>query len=209
MSFLARLSDTVTRYLAEVAEPREHLALLRWQIGQGHALDQRTTFPGHVTTSAIILTSDHSQVLLIDHVVIGRWLQPGGHYEPAELFHLSAAREAREETAVSGLRLHPWHGGGDIPSSSTAMRCRASRRGANRLISITICNISSSRMAIEGSARKSRRCMRRPGNRSLNWTKSHLAPCEDCRNHRRSCRNRVLATTVTYLNLPLRHLIWR
>lgn len=115
MSFLARLSDTVTRYLAEVAEPREHLALLRWQIGQGHALDRRTTFPGHVTTSAIILTSDHSQVLLIDHVVIGRWLQPGGHYEPAELFHLSAAREAREETAVAGLRLHPWHGGGDIP----------------------------------------------------------------------------------------------
>lgn len=113
--FLTRLKDTVTRYLAEVAEPGEHLALLRWQIEQGHALDDRTTFPGHVTTSAFILSEDHSQVLLIDHVVIGRWLQPGGHYEPAEHFHLSAAREALEETGVAGLRLHPWHCGGDLP----------------------------------------------------------------------------------------------
>lgn len=115
MSFLARLTDTVAHYLAEVAEPREHLALLRWQIGQGHALEERTTLPGHVTTSAFILSEDHSQVLLIDHVVIGRWLQPGGHWEEAASFHASAAREALEETGVAGLRLHPWHGDEDVP----------------------------------------------------------------------------------------------
>ena len=60
------------RYRAEVASPREHLALLRWQITQGHALDRRDTFPGHLTTSAFVLSPDHAQVLLIDHVVIGR-----------------------------------------------------------------------------------------------------------------------------------------
>jgi len=54
-------------------------------------------------------------VLLIDHVVIGRWLQPGGHYEPAGHFHESAAREALEETGVTGLALHPWHRGQDLP----------------------------------------------------------------------------------------------
>ncbi|AMJ61206.1 NUDIX hydrolase [Bosea sp. PAMC 26642] len=113
--FLARLADTVARYRAEVAGPREHLALLRWQIAQGHALDLRTTFPGHVTTSAIVLSPDHAQVLLIDHVTIGRWLQPGGHWESADAFHLSAAREAVEETGVQGLALHPWHGGSDLP----------------------------------------------------------------------------------------------
>jgi 8-oxo-dGTP pyrophosphatase MutT (NUDIX family) len=113
--FLARLTQAVARYQAEIASPREHLSLLRWQIGQGHALDDRATMPGHVTTSAIVLSPDHRQILLIDHVVIGRWLQPGGHYEAAGQFHESAAREAVEETGVQNLVLHPWHRGGDTP----------------------------------------------------------------------------------------------
>lgn len=113
--FLARLTEAVTRYRAEVASPREHLSLLRWQIDQGHALDSRDTFPGHVTTSAYVLSPDHARILLIDHVVIGRWLQPGGHWEEAATFHESAAREALEETGVQGLTLHPWHEGADLP----------------------------------------------------------------------------------------------
>lgn len=115
MDFRTNLSQAVDRYRTEVAEPREHLALLRWQMAEGHALDRRDTFPGHLTTSAFVLSPDHAQVLLIDHVVIGRWLQPGGHWEEAEQFHLSAAREAIEETGVQGLVLHPWHQGGDLP----------------------------------------------------------------------------------------------
>jgi 8-oxo-dGTP pyrophosphatase MutT (NUDIX family) len=115
MEFRNALTHAVERYRAEVADPREHLALLRWQMAAGHALDRRDTFPGHLTTSAFVLSPDHAQVLLIDHVVIGRWLQPGGHWEEAEHFHLSAAREAVEETGVQGLVLHPWHRGGDLP----------------------------------------------------------------------------------------------
>lgn len=114
-SFDTALAAAVARYLSEVATPREHLSLLRWQMREGHRLDQRTTFPGHLTTSAVILSPDHSQTLLIDHVTIGRWLQPGGHYEPSAFFHLSARREAEEETAVTGLTLHPWHAGTDLP----------------------------------------------------------------------------------------------
>jgi len=115
MSFLPRLDSLVSRYLAEVAGPRERLALLRWQMAERHALDQRETMPGHVTTSAFVLSPDHAQILLIDHVVIGRWLQPGGHYEPAATFHESALREAVEETGVANPTLHPWHRGGDLP----------------------------------------------------------------------------------------------
>lgn len=114
-TFPARLIEAVTRYRAQIASPREHLSLLRWQIAEGHALDRRDTFPGHVTTSAFVLSPDHARILLIDHVVIGRWLQPGGHWEDAATFHESAAREAVEETGVQGLRLHPWHRGGDLP----------------------------------------------------------------------------------------------
>lgn len=114
-TFLARLSGIVDIYLAEHAGPREHLSLLRWQIGEGHALESRDTYPGHATTSALIVSPDLSQTLLIDHMHLKRWLQPGGHYEPADFFWQSAMREAVEETAVSGLRLHPWHGGADRP----------------------------------------------------------------------------------------------
>jgi len=114
-SFAQTLTATVTRYLAEVASPAEHLSLLRWQIAQGHRLDLRETMPGHVTTSAIVLSPDHAQILVIDHITIGRWLQPGGHYEPSPFFYLSAQREAEEETGVTGLKLHPWHQNGDLP----------------------------------------------------------------------------------------------
>lgn len=112
--FTARLTRLVADYLA--AAPRsEHLALLRWQLSAGHDLSQRTTMPGHLTTSAIVMSPDNRQILLIDHVTIGRWLQPGGHYEADEHFWQSAAREAVEETAVNGLVLHPWHAGADRP----------------------------------------------------------------------------------------------
>jgi 8-oxo-dGTP pyrophosphatase MutT (NUDIX family) len=113
--FLGTLGPLVERYLSEVADRDERLALLRWQMAERHALDDRRTMPGHVTTSAFVVSPDLSRILLIHHNTIGRWLQPGGHYEPAESFAASAAREAVEETAVAGLALHPWHRGGDLP----------------------------------------------------------------------------------------------
>lgn len=113
--FLGALVPLVERYLTELGEPDERLALLRWQLGERHALDDRRTMPGHITTSAFVISPDCRRILLIDHKTIGRWLQPGGHYEKASTFAASAAREAVEETAIAGLVLHPWHRGGDLP----------------------------------------------------------------------------------------------
>ena len=56
--------------------------------------------PGHVTGSAFVVSPDLSQVLLIHHRTIGRWLQPGGHYEPADSFAASAARDRRSRDAA-------------------------------------------------------------------------------------------------------------
>ena len=114
-AFAPALATVVTRYRNEVAAPSEHLSLLLWQMSQNHRLDLRETMPGHLTTSAIVLSPDHAKILVIDHATIGRWLQPGGHYEPSPHFFLSAQREAEEETGVSGLKLHPWHQGQDLP----------------------------------------------------------------------------------------------
>ncbi|OYU49867.1 MAG: hypothetical protein CFE31_05865 [Rhizobiales bacterium PAR1] len=113
--FLKHVAAVVDDYRSAVAGPHEHLSLLRWQIDQGHALQSRETYPGHMTTSALIVSPDLSQTLLIDHKTLKRWLQPGGHYEPADFFWQSAWREAVEETGISGLTLHPWHAGEDRP----------------------------------------------------------------------------------------------
>ncbi|MCA4910007.1 MAG: hypothetical protein ING72_06645, partial [Methylobacterium sp.] len=56
--FLSRLRATVETYLSRDAEADEWLPVLTWQIDQQHALDCRDTYPGHLTTSAIILSAD-------------------------------------------------------------------------------------------------------------------------------------------------------
>lgn len=127
--FLSRLRPLVETYLAREAESDEWLPVLTWQIDERHALESRETYPGHVTTSAIILSPDGRETLLIDHKTLKRWLQPGGHYEPAVLFWHSALREAEEETGLAGLPLHPWHEGADRPFliDSHAVPGKASR----------------------------------------------------------------------------------
>ncbi len=97
----------------QVAEG-EH-ALLRRQIDRGDDIHSRRTFPGHVTTSALVLDREGRRTLLILHRALGRWLQPGGHYEPPDELAASALREAVEETGMSGLAVDPWHGNSGLP----------------------------------------------------------------------------------------------
>lgn len=60
--------------------------------------------PGHVTVSAVVLAPDGRSVLLVYHQRLERWLQPGGHIEPADgTFTAAARREVREETGLDVL----------------------------------------------------------------------------------------------------------
>lgn len=114
-AFRERLGRTLGRYRDEVADASDDLALLLARHAAGDALDDQRTLPGHVTTSAIVLDPAGEQVLLVFHRTLRRWLQPGGHWEPAPGFAASALREAMEETGVGPLPLHPLHGGDEIP----------------------------------------------------------------------------------------------
>jgi 8-oxo-dGTP pyrophosphatase MutT (NUDIX family) len=77
------------------------LATLLEQVSAGDDLQNRKTLPGHITGAAFVLSPDKSKLLLIHHVILQKWLQPGGHWDPGEADPLSAARrEAVEETAV-------------------------------------------------------------------------------------------------------------
>lgn len=93
----------------------ERHALLRRQIANGDGIHSRRTFPGHVTTSAFILDGAGDRILLIHHRSLGRWLQPGGHYEAPEDLAVSGLREAVEETGMEGLVIDPWHQTSGLP----------------------------------------------------------------------------------------------
>jgi 8-oxo-dGTP pyrophosphatase MutT (NUDIX family) len=95
--------------------PHDRHALLRRQIEDGDDIHSRRTFPGHVTTSAFILDRGGHGVLLIHHRFLGRWLQPGGHYELPDDLPGSALREALEETGAQRLILDPWHQASGLP----------------------------------------------------------------------------------------------
>jgi len=60
--------------------------------------------PGHFTASGFVLSPDGDSLLLVFHRKLQRWLQPGGHFEPADGDHLDAARrEVAEEVGVRDL----------------------------------------------------------------------------------------------------------
>ncbi|MEV8511295.1 NUDIX domain-containing protein [Dactylosporangium sp. NPDC051484] len=61
---------------------------------------------GHVTASALVVDASAERVLLCLHGRIKRWVQMGGHCEPADATIAGAAlREATEESGILGLRI--------------------------------------------------------------------------------------------------------
>jgi 8-oxo-dGTP pyrophosphatase MutT (NUDIX family) len=68
----------------------------------------REQLPAHFTASAAVVDPERGLVCLVDHVKLGRRLQPGGHVEPDDEGPAQAAlREVREETGLEP-RLHPF-----------------------------------------------------------------------------------------------------
>ncbi len=66
--------------------------------------DRHDYTPGHFTASGFVLHPEGESVLLIHHAKIERWLQPGGHIDPADASPIAAAiREIEEETGVADL----------------------------------------------------------------------------------------------------------
>ena len=68
----------------------------------------RNELPAHFTASAAVVDEAGRRICLVDHVKLGRRLQPGGHIEPDDETAAAAAmRETREETGLEP-RLHPY-----------------------------------------------------------------------------------------------------
>lgn len=67
----------------------------------------RTSLPGHLTGSALVVDSSLSSTLLLLHAKLGIWVQPGGHADGDMNLMSVALREATEETGIDGLRIRP------------------------------------------------------------------------------------------------------
>lgn len=71
----------------------------------GGALADRTTAPGHLTGSALVVDAAGERVVVLLHTKLRRWLQPGGHADGDTELAGVALREASEETGIEGLRV--------------------------------------------------------------------------------------------------------
>ena len=71
----------------------------------GESLADRTTAPGHLTGSALVVDHAGERMVVLLHTKLRRWLQPGGHADGDHELAGVALREATEETGIEGLRV--------------------------------------------------------------------------------------------------------
>jgi 8-oxo-dGTP pyrophosphatase MutT (NUDIX family) len=104
----ADAQDVLGRWSApDAAQERLRLVYLDHLAEHPDAMS-RTCHPDHLTASALIVSADHTRVLLTLHRVIKRWLQTGGHCEPDDTSLAGAAlREGHEESGIADLAVDP------------------------------------------------------------------------------------------------------
>jgi 8-oxo-dGTP pyrophosphatase MutT (NUDIX family) len=105
---MADLWETLRQHApADPEEAADLDRILRFVRGHDDPFD-RSIPVGHLTGSAVVVALGGGKVLLLHHRKLGRWLQPGGHADPGERAGETVAlREAREETGLEELALHP------------------------------------------------------------------------------------------------------
>ncbi|MEZ5322549.1 MAG: NUDIX hydrolase [Microthrixaceae bacterium] len=67
------------------------------------AVAERTTRPGHLTGSALVVDESGERLVVLFHRKLQRWLQPGGHADGDHRLASVALREAAEETGLGRL----------------------------------------------------------------------------------------------------------
>lgn len=108
----AHIRTLLTAYLARHPAEAEQLAPLAGALEAGAAPTSRSTLPGHVTCSAVVIDRNR-RVLHIHRKASGQVLVPGGHVEQDDRTLLGAAlREVREEAGIppGALAVTPAYG---------------------------------------------------------------------------------------------------
>lgn len=99
---IAAVQELVDDYLSVFPGEAEKLRLFQERLKLDEQINRRKSFSGHGTGGAIVLSPDHTKILLIHHKGLDMWLQPGGHWDPEDPNPWTVAeREAFEETGVT------------------------------------------------------------------------------------------------------------
>jgi 8-oxo-dGTP pyrophosphatase MutT (NUDIX family) len=102
------LAEKLALFKASDPQEERDLETIREFVSRHRDPFDRRIREGHLTGSALVVTASGEKVVLLQHRKLHRWLQPGGHAEPGEdRGEVVALREAREETGIASLVLHP------------------------------------------------------------------------------------------------------
>ena len=94
------MHDYQSRHPDEAPLVQRFLSLLQ----AGEAALYRTHRPGHITASAVVLSTDAERVLLTHHRKLDIWIQLGGHADGNADLVDAALREALEESGLHEVR---------------------------------------------------------------------------------------------------------
>lgn len=97
------IKDIFHDYILRNQDETGLLTLLQEQIEKQNdtELKSRKNFIGHVTAAAFIVDKSNRKVLLLEHKVLKKFLQPGGHIDNSSETPLNGAiRELEEETGI-------------------------------------------------------------------------------------------------------------
>ena len=101
-SFLAALAAHAS---ADADEEKYRDEMTRFVSSHQQSWWARANAKGHVTGSAWIVNSARTHALLLHHLKLNLWIQPGGHLDDADASPAAGAmREALEETGIAGLK---------------------------------------------------------------------------------------------------------
>ncbi len=111
----SELLKLLDRYEERHPDEQATLTRVRKLLAERDRAFHRDCFmPGHITTSAWIVSRESGAALFTHHRKLERWLQLGGHADGETDVQASALREAEEESGLSGFVALPLTGGSEI-----------------------------------------------------------------------------------------------
>ena len=93
--------ETARRYLQSYPNEQARLTHFLSYLEEDKNIFDRKNASGHVTASGVVLSRDRMKLLLVNHLFLQRYIQPGGHVEPEDSLIRNALREIEEETGIS------------------------------------------------------------------------------------------------------------
>jgi 8-oxo-dGTP pyrophosphatase MutT (NUDIX family) len=98
-----QLIGLLENYFPISQEEREYKVRMLEFIRSNEACFERWLESGHITASSWLLNRPGSHALLMHHVKLGLWVQPGGHCDGNSDSLSVALKEASEESGISAI----------------------------------------------------------------------------------------------------------